>query len=150
MNFIEGIKDKARNEMKTIVLPEASDIRIVEAANTVLKEGYANVVLVGNEENILKMAEENSFDVSKAIIIDPLKSEKASHYANELYELRKAKGMTLEEAEKLICDPVYYGMTMLKLDDADGLVSGAAHSTSDTLRPALQIVKTTPGTKLVW
>ena len=149
MNFIEGIKDKARKEMKKIVLPEASDIRIIEAADTVLKEGYANVVLVGNEENILKMAEENSLDVSKATIIDPLKSEKASYYANELYELRKAKGMTIEDATKLVQDEVYYGMMMVKLGEADGLVSGAIHSTSDTLRPALQILKTAPGTKLV-
>ena len=133
MNFIEGIKDKARKEMKTIALPEASDIRIIEAADTVLKEGYANVVLVGNEENILKMAEENSLDVSKATIIDPLKSEKASYYANELYELRKAKGMTIEDATKLVQDEVYYGMMMVKLGEADGLVSGAIHSTSDTL-----------------
>ena len=149
MNFIEGIKEKARKDIKTIVLPEASDIRIIEAANTVLKEGYANIVLIGNEENILKMANENSFDLSKATIIDPLKSEKTSHYANELYELRKAKGMTLEDAEKLVKDEVYFGMMMVKLGEADGLISGAIHSTSDTLRPALQILKTAPGTKLV-
>ena len=149
MNFIDGIKDRARNEMKTIVLPEASDLRVVTAAATVLKEAYANVVLVGNEENIKKMAEENGLDVSKAIIVDPLKSEKSKEYAENLYELRKAKGMTLEQAEELVKDEVYYGMMMVKMNDADGLVSGAIHSTSDTLRPALQILKTAPGTKLV-
>ena len=149
MNFIDGIKDRARKEMKTIVLPEASDLRVVTAAATVLKETYANVVLVGNEENIKKMAEENGLDISKAIIVDPIKSEKAKVYAENLYELRKAKGMTLEQAEELVKDEVYYGMMMVKMNDADGLVSGAIHSTSDTLRPALQILKTAPGTKLV-
>ena len=149
MNFIDGIKDRARKEMKTIVLPEASDLRVVTAAATVLKEAYANVVLVGNEENIKKMAEENGLDISKAIIVDPIKSEKAKVYAENLYELRKAKGMTLEQAEELVKDEVYYGMMMVKMNDADGLVSGAIHSTSDTLRPALQILKTAPGTKLV-
>lgn len=149
MNFIDGIKDRARKEMKKIVLPEASDIRVVTAAATVLKEEYAEVVLVGNEENIRKMAEENGLDISKAIIVDPLKSEKTKEYAENLYELRKAKGMTLEQAEELVKDEVYYGMMMVKMNDADGLVSGAIHSTSDTLRPALQILKTAPGTKLV-
>ena len=149
MNFIDGIKDRARKEMKKIVLPEASDLRVVTAAATVLKEAYAEVVLVGNEENIKKMAEENGLDISKAIIVDPIKSEKAKVYAENLYELRKAKGMTLEQAEELIKDEVYYGMMMVKMNDADGLVSGAIHSTSDTLRPALQILKTAPGTKLV-
>ena len=149
MNFIEGIKDRARKEMKTIVLPEASDLRVVTAAATVLKEAYANVVLVGNEENIKKMAEENGLDISKAIIVNPLNAENAKVYAENLYELRKAKGMTLEQAEELIKDEVYYGMMMVKMNDADGLVSGAIHSTSDTLRPALQILKTAPGTKLV-
>ena len=149
MNFIDGIKDRARKEMKKIVLPEASDLRVVTAAATVLKEAYAEVVLVGNEENIKKMAEENGLDISKAIIVDPIKSEKAKVYAENLYELRKAKGMTLEQAEELEKDEVYYGMMMVKMNDADGLVSGAIHSTSDTLRPALQILKTAPGTKLV-
>ena len=149
MNFIDGIKDRARKEMKKIVLPEASDIRTVTAAATVLKEAYADVVLVGNEENIRKMAEENNLDISKATIVNPLKSEKAKVYAENLYELRKAKGMTLEQAEELVKDEVYFGMMMVKMNDADGLVSGAIHSTSDTLRPALQILKTAPGTKLV-
>ena len=149
MNFIDGIKDRARKEMKTIVLPEASDLRVVTAAASVLKEAYANVVLVGNEENIKRMAEENGLDISKAIIVNPLNAENAKVYAENLYELRKAKGMTLEQAEELIKDEVYYGMMMVKMNDADGLVSGAIHSTSDTLRPALQILKTAPGTKLV-
>lgn len=149
MSFIDEIKMRAKKEIKKIVLPEASDIRIITAAATVLKEEYAEIVLVGNEENIRKIAEENNLDISKAIIVNPLKSEKAKVYAENLYELRKAKGMTLEQAEELVKNEVYYGMMMVKMNDADGLVSGAIHSTSDTLRPALQILKTAPGTKLV-
>ena len=149
MNFIEGIKERARKEIKRIVLPEASDLRIIKAADTVLKENYAEIILIGNEENIKKMAEENNLDISKATIVNPLNSERSQEYAEKLYELRKAKGMTLEQAQELIKDEVYYGMMMVKLEEADGLVSGAIHSTSDTLRPALQILKTAPGTKLV-
>ena len=149
MNFIEGIKEKARLDIKTIVLPEASDIRILEAANIALRENYAKIVLLGNEENINKMANDNNLDISNAIIIDPNNSDKKELYAEKLYELRKEKGMTLEKARELIKDEVYYGMMMVKLEEADGLISGAIHSTSDTLRPALQILKTAPGTKLV-
>lgn len=149
MNFINTIKLRAKNNIKKIVLPEASDIRIIEAAATALKEEYADIILIGNEENINKMANEKSLDISKATIIDPLKSEKSKMYAEKLYELRKEKGMTLEKAEELVKDEVYFGMMMIKLEEADGLVSGAIHSTSDTLRPALQILKTAPRTKLV-
>jgi len=149
MNFIEQIKERARKNIKTIVLPEASDIRTITAASTALKENYANIILVGDEELINKMAKENNLDISKAQIINPKKSEKSSVYAQELFKLRQAKGMTLEQAEKLVEDEVYFGMMMVKQNDADGLVSGAIHSTSDTLRPALQILKTAPGTKLV-
>ena len=149
MSFIENIKNRARNNIKTIVLPEAEDIRVIKAAETVKKEGYAKVVLIGNEESVLAKAKENNIDLGDTLIINPKTSEKTENYANELYELRKAKGMTLEDAKKLVLDEVYYGMMMVKLNDADGLVSGAAHSTSDTLRPALQILKTAPGTKLV-
>ena len=149
MSFIEGIKEKAKLDLKTIVLPEASDIRILEAANIALKEEYANIVLLGNIDSINNMANENGLDISKAIIIDPINSEKKEFYAEKLYELRKEKGMTIESARELVNNEVYYGMMMVKLEEADGLVSGAIHSTSDTLRPALQILKTAPGTKLV-
>ncbi len=149
MNFIDTIKQRAKKDIKKIVLPEASDIRTIKATATVLKEGYADVILIGNEENINKMANDEGLDISKATIINPLKSEKSKVYAEKLYELRKEKGMTLEKAEELIKDEVYFGMMMVKLEEADGLVSGAIHSTSDTLRPALQILKTAPGTKLV-
>ena len=149
MDFISTIKERARKDIKKIVLPEASDVRILKAAEIALSEAYAEVVLVGNEESIKSMAGENNIDVSKAIIVDPLKSEKAAEYAEKLYDLRKEKGMTLEQAQELVKDEVYFGMMMVKMNDADGLVSGAIHSTSDTLRPALQILKTAPGTKLV-
>jgi len=149
MSFIDQIKQRAKNEIKTIVLPEATDVRILEAAEIVEKEGYAKVILVGDEGKVREIAKEKSINIGNTQIIDPAKSEKIEEYANTLYELRKAKGMTEEQARNLVLDPVYYGMIMVKLGEADGLVSGAAHSTSDTLRPALQILKTAPGTKLV-
>ncbi len=149
MNFIDGIKARAKQDIKKIVLPEASDIRTIKAAATALEEGYANIVLIGNKSKIENMAKDNNLDISKATIIDPLESEKKEIYAENLYELRKQKGMTLEQAKELVKDEVYFGMMMVKLGEADGLVSGAIHSTSDTLRPALQILKTAPGTKLV-
>lgn len=149
MSFIDEIKNRAKQEIKTIVLPEATDIRILKAAQIVEKERYAKVILIGDEEEVSKKIKENNIELKETKIIDPLKSEKTEDYANQLYELRKAKGMTLEQAQKIILDPIYFGMMMVKLDDADGLVSGAAHSTADTLRPALQILKTVPGTKLV-
>lgn len=149
MSFIEEIKNRAKKHIKTVVLPEATDIRILEAADTILKEGFANIVLLGEKEEILKMANENKFDLSLATIINPMQSEKYEEYAQALYELRKAKGMDYDKAKELIKDTVYFGMMMVKQGDADGLVSGAIHSTADTLRPALQILKTAPNTKLV-
>ena len=149
MSFIDQIKQRAKNEIKTIVLPEATDVRILEAAQIVKNEGYAKVILVGQEEQVRQIAKEKGIDIGDTQIIDPEKSDKINEYANTLYELRKNKGMTEEQAKQLVLDPVYYGMIMVKLGEADGLVSGAAHSTSDTLRPALQILRTAPGTKLV-
>ena len=151
MQFIENIKQRAKQDIKTIVLPEADDIRVLKATEQVTAQEYANVILIGNKEEIEKKATENKIDISKAEIVDPSNSEKYDEYVNLLYELRKNKGMTIEKDKELAKDPVYYGMLMLKDDNskADGLVSGAAHSTSDTLRPALQILKTAPGTKLV-
>ena len=149
MSFIEKIKQRAKTQIKTIVLPEATDIRILKAAETVKQEGYAKTILIGDEEQVRKIAKQNTIDIEGIKIIDPLKSERTQEYAQKLFELRKAKGMTEEQAQKLVLDPVYFGMMMVKNEDADGLVSGACHSTSDTLRPALQILKTAPNTKLV-
>jgi len=149
MSFIEDIKQRAKQDIKTILLPESNDIRVVKAASMVLKEGFANIILVGDKEETLKLAQDNGLDISKAKIIDPKSSDKFDEYANTFYELRKAKGMTLDKAKEMMKDSVYFGMMMVKAGDSDGLVSGACHSTADTLRPALQILKTAPGTKLV-
>lgn len=149
MEFIEEIKQRAKKDIKTICLPEASDIRTIEAASIAIREEYANIILLGDEEEINKKASEKGVDISKAKIINPKTCEKGEVFAEELFELRKAKGMTKEQADELVKDEVYFGMMMVKMNEADGLVSGAIHSTSDTLRPALQILKTAPGTKLV-
>ena len=149
MSFIEEVKNRAKSDIKTIILPEATDIRVLKATETVLREGYAKIILIGNEAEIVSKAKENNINIEGATIIDPMTSDNREQYANTLYELRKNKGITLEQAQELVEHPVYYGMVMLKLDGADGLVSGCAHSTAETLRPALQILKTKPGTKLV-
>lgn len=148
MSFVEVMKEKARQNIKTILLPESEDIRVVQAAADVEKEGFAKAVLIGNEENVKKIALDNNIDVSKVTIINPLKSEKFEDYAEKFYELRKAKGMTPEKAKEIMKDPIYFGTMMVKVGDADGIVSGACHPTAHTLRPALQILKTAPGTKL--
>ena len=149
MTFIEEIKEKARRNTKTIILPEALDIRTLEATDKICKEDFCNVILIGPEQDILNLSGENGLDISKAKIVEPAKSEKYDEYVNALYELRKHKGMTEEEARELMKDPIYYGVMMVKMGEGDGLVSGAAHSTADTLRPALQIIKTKPETKIV-
>lgn len=149
MSFVEEIKNRAKQEIKTIVLPEATDLRTLKATNQILKEEFCKIILIGNEEEILNLAKENDLDVSKAEIIEPSKSDSYEEYVNAFYELRKHKGMTMKKSEELMLDPVFFGMMMVKQGKADGLVSGAAHSTADTLRPALQILKTAPGTKLV-
>lgn len=148
MSFVETMKEKARQNIKTILLPESEDVRVIQAAADVEKEGFAKAVLIGNEENVKKLASDNNIDVSKVTIIDPLKSEKFEEYANKFYELRKAKGMTPEKAKEIMKEPIYFGTMMVKVGDADGIVSGACHPTAHTLRPALQILKTAPGTKL--
>lgn len=148
MGFIDEIKRRAKADKKTIVLPESMDRRTFEAAATILKEDIANIIIVGSPAEV----EQNSkgFDVSKATIIDPATSEKTAGYIELLVELRKVKGMTSEQAKDLLLkDYLYYAVMMVKVGDADGMVSGACHSTADTLRPSLQILKTKPGTKLV-
>jgi len=147
--MIEKIKSKARENKKRIVLPEGDEPRTVKAAVDIVKDGLAVPVLLGNPEKIAKVASEQGVDVSGIEIIDPLTSDKAGEYAKSLYELRKAKGVTEDDAKKLVADPMYYGIMMVKLEDADGLVSGAVHTTGDMLRPALQIIKTKPGMKVV-
>lgn len=149
MNFIEEIKEKARKDLKSIVLPETNDLRVLQATERILKEEFSNVILVGNEESIKTLANDNNINIEGAQIVEPSKSEKYEEYVEKFYELRRNKGITFEQAKEMMLDSVYFGMMMVKNEDADGLVSGAAHSTADTLRPALQILKTAPGTKLV-
>ena len=149
MTFIENIKEKAKKDIKTIILPEAEDIRVLKATEQIIKEGFAKVILIGDTTQIKEDANKNNLNISDIEIINPKTSDKFEEYANSLYELRKAKGMTLEQAKKLLLEPIYFGMMMVKNNDADGLVSGACHSTANTLRPALQILKTAPSTKLV-
>ncbi len=146
--IIEKIKLRAKNNKKTIVLPEVMDRRVLEAADIILKEEIAHVILVGRKEEILKNS--SGLDLHLATIIDPFCDSKTRELQEKLYELRREKGMTMEEAYRLLTeDYMYYACMLVKLGYADGAVSGACHSTSNTLRPALQILKTKPGVKLV-
>lgn len=148
MNFIDRIKERARLNKKTIVLPESMDRRVLEAADIIIKEDIANVILIGKEDEINNNS--TGLDLSKVNVINPYTSPLTEELINKLYELRKEKGMTLEEAERLLKeDYMYYACMLVKTGKADGVVSGACHSTSNTLRPALQIIKTKPGVKLV-
>lgn len=150
MGFIDEIKNKARQNKKTIVLPETEDKRTLQAAEVALKEGIANVVLVGDSEKVSKDAQALGVDLTGATVVNPNNSDKLQSYIELLVELRKAKGMTPEKAKELLTtDFLYYGVTMVKAGDADGMVAGASHATADVLRPSLQILKTAPGTKLV-
>ncbi len=148
MGIIDKIKDRARQGNKTIVLPESMDERTFKAAEVILKEGIANIIIIGTAEEIKKNSA--GCDISKAVIIDPNTYEKTQKYEDLFVELRKSKGLTHEEARKImLSDYAYYACLIIKAGDADGMVSGACHSTADTLRPSLQIIKTKPGTKLV-
>ena len=147
MAIIDKIKAKAKADVKHIVLPEGEETRNEQAAAIIAREGLAKLTLLGNPEKVREAANGASLDGIE--IIDPATSDKCAAYANMLYELRKAKGMTEEKAAELVKDPMYYGVMMVKAGDADGLVSGAIHSTGDMLRPALQIIKSKPGIKTV-
>ena len=150
MSFIESMKEEEKKEIKTIVLPESEDLRTLEATQMVLEEGFANIVLIGNPDEINKLAKDHNIDLTGAQIVNPTTSAELSRYANDLYQLRKNKGMTLDQAKDLLMsNSRYFATMMVKEGDADGFVSGASHPTSDTLRPALQILKAAPGTKLV-
>lgn len=148
MGFIEEIKQRAKQEKKTIVLPESMDRRTFEAAAQILSEDVANLIIIGTPEEVAANSE--GLDISKAVIVNPATYGKTEEYIDLLVELRKSKGMTKEEATKLLMSEyMYYACIMIKAGDADGVVSGACHSTANTLKPALQIIKTKPGTKLV-
>ena len=149
MSFIDNVKAKARKAPKRIVLPEGDEKRTVQAAALIRDEGVAIPILLGAADAIQATAAATGTDISGIETVDPATSEKAAAYAEALYELRKAKGVTPVDAARLVADPMYFGIMMVKLGDADGLVSGAVHTTGDMLRPALQIIKTKPGIKVV-
>lgn len=147
MEFINKIFIRAKEYKKTIVLPESSDIRTIQAAALIQEKEIANVVLVGDEAEIGRLA--GNLDISKAKIVNPLRDDRFHEYAAAFYEMRKSKGIDITAAEQTMKNPLYYGAMMVKKGEADGMVAGAVNSTANTLRPALQIIKTAPGVKLV-
>lgn len=150
MSYIDLIKEKAKADRKTIVLPETNDKRTLIAAARIMQERIADIIMVGNEEKIMDGARWLEVELDDVTVIDPEKYEKFDEYVQLLYETRKSKGMTLEKAEEILkTDYLTFGVIMVKANDADGMVAGACHATADTLRPALQILKTAPGVKLV-
>ncbi|MCI8410747.1 MAG: phosphate acetyltransferase [Lachnospiraceae bacterium] len=150
MNFIDKIKERARKNKKRIVLPETEDVRTIQAAASIIKEDIADLILVGDREEILQKAHNYGYNLSKAEIVNPSTFERMDEYVNTLVELRKKKGMTEEKARDLLQKNfLHFGVMMVKMEDADGMVAGACHATADVLRPSLQILKTAPGTELV-
>lgn len=146
MKLLQEIKERAQSNPQRIVLPEGDEPRTLEAANTVIKDKVADIILLGNPEKILSLAAEKGFDyIKKATIIDPENNPDLEKYATMLCEIRKKKGMTMEEATRLAKDPLYLGCLMIKAGAADGELAGARNATGDVLRPALQIVRTKPG-----
>jgi len=149
MALIDKIKAQAKADVRRIVLPEGEEKRNIAAAQKVVEAGIAKITMLGDPEKIAETAKALGVTLKGVKIISPASSDKAQPYAEALYMLRKAKGMTMEEAAAKVADPMYYGVMMVKMGDADGLVSGAIHSTGDMLRPALQIIKSKPGIKTV-
>ena len=146
MSLIETIIARACSNKQRIVLPESLEDRTITAADRALADGLADIILIGSPSEIEAKASELGLkNIGKATIIDPATSPKTEEYANLLYELRKAKGMTPEEAHKLVMNPLYFGCLIIKSGDADGQISGALSTTGETLRPALQIIKCAPG-----
>ncbi|MDU1075972.1 phosphate acetyltransferase [Clostridium sp.] len=149
MKLMNKILEVAKADKKRIVLPEGNEERTIVATEEIYKQGYAHPILVGNKEEILNKATALNADLTGVEIIDPETSENLTKYIEAFYELRKNKGMTMSKAEKIVRDPLYFGTMMVKLGDADGMVSGAVHTTGDLLRPGLQIIKTAPGVSVV-
>ncbi|MFT3995400.1 MAG: phosphate acetyltransferase [Dysgonomonas sp.] len=150
MDLINQIIERAKGNKQRIVLPEGAEERTIKAADQLLADGVANIILIGNKTEIKNQADKFKLaNISKATILDPLNYDKKETYTNLLFELRKAKGMTIEQAAKLAEDPLYIGCLMIKNGDADGEIAGAQNTTGDVLRPALQIIKTAPGISVV-
>ena len=149
MDIIGRIKERAKLNIKTIVLPEADDIRTLKAARMITDEGFSKVILVGDSNTVKNLALENNIDISDIEFIDPKNYDNLELLINNFYELRKSKGITMEEARDVITNNyLYFGSMLVKLGIADGQVSGATHTTADTLRPALQIIKTKDDVKV--
>jgi phosphate acetyltransferase len=150
MDLLTSIKNNARKQDKCIVLPEGTEERTLKAANEIIKDGIARIILLGNKFEIEQFAAANQLVyLSQARIIDPVSHEKKEFYAQMLYEIRKSKGLTLEQAFKLVEDPLYLATLLIKNGEADGEVAGAQNATGNVLRPAFQIVKTLPGISVV-
>jgi len=150
MALMDQIIARAQSKRQRIVLPESLEDRTITAADRAIADGLAEIILIGPKAEIMKKAEQLGLkNIDKATIIDPATSEKTAQYANLLYELRKAKGMTPEQAAQLVQNPLYFGCLIIKSGDADGQISGALSTTGDTLRPALQIIKCSPGISCV-
>lgn len=145
MSLLQSVREKAKLAGKTIVLAEGEEKRVLDAAKDILAEKIAKLILIGNKEVITAKA---GFDVNQITIVDP-ENDDLSEYAELLYELRKAKGLEKAQAEQLVKKPLYLGVMLVKTGKADGMVAGSVNSTGDTLRPALQIIKTAPGIKTV-
>ena len=146
MELIEQLIARAKADKQRIVLPEGTEERTLKAANQILTDGVADLIILGNVDEILEKAQEWGLgNISKATLIDPATSEKREEYAQLLCELRKKKGMTIEQARQTVLDPLYFGCMIIKSGDADGQLAGARNTTGDVLRPALQIIKTAPG-----
>lgn len=150
MDLIKQIVERAKSCKQRIVLPEGTEKRTIQAANELIGDGVADIILIGNQNEVKNLAVEmNLKNIDKATIVDPTNYEKKETYTNLLFELRKAKGLTIEQASKLAEDPLYIGCLMIKNGDADGEIAGAQNTTGDVLRPALQIIKTAPGISVV-
>ena len=151
MKVISRIIELAKKDKKTIILPESEDIRVLEAAKLAANNDIANIIVIGNYKVIEKKCIENNMDFpfDKIEIVNPITFERRKEYEDKLYDIRKEKGMTEKQAHKLMDNYIYFGVMMIKMGDADGLVSGACHSSADTLRPALQIIKTSENAKIV-
>ena len=149
MELMNKLWAAAKADKRRIVLPEGDEERTIKATGKIVELGLAKPVLVGDENVIRSKAKDLDVDLTGVEVVDPNKSDRLEAYINAFYELRKNKGMTMEKADKIVRDPLYFGTMMVKLDDADGMVSGAVHTTGDLLRPGLQIIKTTPGVSVV-
>jgi phosphate acetyltransferase len=150
MNLIDQIKENARKNNQRIVLPESYEDRTLKAADNILNEGIADIILIGRPDDIHKKAAELGLkNISRATLVDPATYEKREAYADMMVELRKSKGLTKDEALKLLANPLYFATVMIKYGDADGEVAGADNATGDVLRPAFQYVKTLPGISVV-